>query len=177
MKLNKEEQAPNFRVKDIFGTEIDLSKMDSHKILISFFRYAECALCNLRIAELKRASEVFQKEDIEVITIFQSHEESLKESIHKRHELDFTVISDPNFKLYDMYGVTTSWGKLLRTASLKGIKSTFAASSQGFKLGGRVEGKFNQIPADFLLDRNKRIKIAHYGSSLIDHMPLEEILN
>jgi len=50
------------------------------------------------------------------------------------------------------------------------------ASQKGFKLGGKVEGKFHQIPADFLLNRDKYIELAHYGNSIIDHIAIDEII-
>ncbi|TPN87066.1 redoxin domain-containing protein [Aquimarina algicola] len=176
MKLKPGYRAPTFKTIDIFGNEFDLSKINDSKIFLSFFRYAECALCNLRIAELKKEASNFQSQNIEVIAIFQSDSKSIKASIYDRHQLKFTVISDSNFKLYNLYQVTPSWRKLLRTASLKGLKSIARAASEGYKLGGKVEGRFNQIPADFLIDLNGEIKIAHYGTSVIDHIPIREIL-
>lgn len=44
MQLSKGQTAPSFNVKDIWGNDIDLSKIENKKILLSFFRYAECAV-------------------------------------------------------------------------------------------------------------------------------------
>jgi len=176
MKLKEGQKAPNFEVTDIQGKRVNLYEIPNQKIFLAFFRYAECALCNLRVSELKNATERFKKLDIKLIAIFQSSNESLIKSIHNRHSFDFTIISDPNSKLYDIYGVKSSWIKLIRTTTWKGIKSMIKASSKGFKLGGKIEGKFNQIPADFLLNKDKYIEISHYGNNLIDHIPIERII-
>jgi peroxiredoxin Q/BCP len=177
MKLKQEQKAPNFSVTDIYGESINLYEYYEGKIMLSFFRYAECALCNLRISEIKRYAEEFEKQRIKIIAVFQSEAKSLQNSISSRHDFDFTIISDPEMKLYKQYGVKASWLKSLRTMSIRGFKAMKAASSKGFKLGGKVDGKFHQIPADFIIDENKRIEIAHYGNSIIDHLPLKDILN
>lgn len=58
----------------------------------------------------------------------------------------------------------------------EGISSALKASKMGFALGGKVEGTFNQIPADFVINKNGIIDIAHYGNNVIDHIPLREVL-
>lgn len=176
MKVKTGQIAPNFEVADIFGNKINLHSLSSHKIILTFFRYAECALCNLRISEIKSASKKMHELDIQLIAIFQSSKESLIKSIFDRHTFDFTIISDTELKLYNLYNVKPSWIKLVRTMSWKGIKEMVKASSKGYKLGGKVEGKFHQIPADFLINKNKEIELAHYGTNLVDHLSLATVL-
>lgn len=153
MKLKQGQKAPNFKISDIHGTKINLYELSNQKVILTFFRYAECALCNLRISEIKKESERLKKLDIKLIAVFQSSKESLIKSIYDRHSFDFTIIADPKLELYNLYGVKPSWIKLFRTTTWEGISSMLKASKKGFKLGGKVEGKFHQIPADFLLNR------------------------
>jgi peroxiredoxin len=176
MKLKLGQSAPNFEVLDIFGNSINLYELNNNKVLLTFFRYAECALCNLRVSELKSASDRFQALDIKLICIFQSNTEKLRKSIHERHNFNVIIIADPNRTLYNRYGVKPSWLKLLKTVSRKGISIMAKASAKGFSLGGQVDGKFHQIPADFLLDKNKRIEVVHYGNSLVDHISITDIV-
>lgn len=176
MQLQKGQKAPQFSVNDIWGNTVDLSKIESTKTLLSFFRYAECAVCQLRIVEIMRAKEDFKKQNIAVIAIFQSPAESLKASIVDKTKFDFTLISDPDRKLYELYQVKPSWLKTLKTVNAKGIKRVLASMKEGFKPGGKIEGLMNQIPADFILDKNKNILTAKYGDNVIDHIPLVEVL-
>ena len=176
MKLKQGQKSPNFEISDIHGAKINLHKLSNHKVLLTFFRYAECALCNLRISEIKNESERLKELDIKLIAVFQSSKESLIKAIYDRHSFDFTIISDSELKLYKLYSVKPSWIRLMKTTTWKGIKSMMKASSKGFKLGGKVEGKFNQIPADFLLNKDKYIEIAHYGDNLIDHISINKII-
>ncbi|WP_430907744.1 peroxiredoxin-like family protein [Maribacter sp. 2-571] len=176
MPLQKGDHAPNFIRYDIHGEEVHLHSLKHEKILLTFFRYAECALCNLRIAELQKEKDRFRELDIHLIAIFQSSKGSLLQSAYQHHKLHFSIIAEPELELYRLYHVHASWSKLFRTIDFKGIRSMIDAKAAGFSLGGRVEGKFHQIPADFLIDRSKHIEIVHYGRNLIDHIPLEMIL-
>lgn len=176
MKLKQGQIAPNFEVTDIHGKKVNLHKLSNQKILLTFFRYAECALCNLRIAEIKNETERLKELDIKLIAIFQGRKDSLFDNIYKKHLFDFIIIADAKLELYDLYSVRPSWIKLIRITTWKGISSIIKASKKGFKLGGKVEGKFHQIPADFLINRERHIEIAHYGTNIADHIPIEKII-
>ena len=175
MKLVSGQKAPSFVTKDIFGNTIDLNQIPSEKILLSFFRYAECAMCNLQIAKMMKHKELFAQKGIQLIAVFESPVDSLKSGIANRHQFDFPIIADTNRELYDLYKVNPSWLKTLRTMSVKGMQHLNEATKKGYKAGGKVEGTLHQIPADFLIGKDKIIQIAHYGNSVIDHLPLEEI--
>jgi peroxiredoxin Q/BCP len=175
MKLKAGQVAPQFIIDDIWGNVISLREMQSQKILLSFFRYAECAMCNVQVSHIVRAQQNFQLNNIKVIAVFESPAESLRKSIADRHHFSFPIIADVNRTLYDLYHVTPSWTKTLRTVGVKGFKHLGEAIKSGYKIGGKVEGTFHQIPADFLIDKNGVISIAHYGSSVVGHLPLENI--
>ncbi|MEL1240417.1 peroxiredoxin-like family protein [Flavobacterium flavipallidum] len=175
MKLVPGQKAPLFVTKDIFGNTVDLNQIQNEKILLSFFRYAECAMCNLQIAKIMKSKDLFAKKGIQLITVFESPTESLQSSIAYRHQFDFPVIADTNRDLYDLYKVHPSWFKTMRTLSAKGFQHLAEATKKGYKAGGKVEGTLHQIPADFLIGKDKVIQIAHYGNSVIDHFPLEKV--
>ena len=177
MKLKIGQKVPKFLKKDIWGNEINLSQLSSQKVLLTFFRYAECALCNFRISEVMRYQNQMQEQGIHFIAVFESPVDSLQKSVADRHQFKFTIIADPNRELYNLFQVKPSWTSLFRTMSFKAIKMVIAANKLGFKPGGKVEGAFNQIPADFLISKLQIIEIAHYGNSVIDHLPLDEILH
>ena len=177
MKLKTGQKAPKFIKEDIWGNEINLSELSSQKVLLTFFRYAECALCNLRISDIMGYQTQLQKQGIHFIAIFESPVDSLRKSVADRHQFKFTIIADPERELYKLFKVKPSWLNLFRTMSFEAIKKVIAANKLGFKPGGKVEGAFNQIPADFLMNKSGIIEIAHYGNSVIDHLLLDEILN
>ncbi len=175
MKLTTGQKAPTFIKKDIYGKSIDLNDLHGERILLSFFRYAECAMCNLQISKIVKAKSLFAAHDIKLIAVFESPADSLKLSIADRHQFDFTIIADTERELYSLYKVHPSWIKTARTMSVKGFSHVVDALKLGFKIGGKVEGTLNQIPADFLISKNGVIEIAHYGDSVIDHLPLDKV--
>ena len=77
--------------------------------------------------------------------------------------------------LYDLYNVSPSWFGTMRTLSFKGISDIMKASKMGFKPLGKMEGKMNQLPADFLINKNLFISEVYYSKSVDDTMPLEKI--
>jgi len=175
MKLVAGQKAPLFVTKDIFGNNVDLNKFQNQKILLSFFRYAECPLCNLQISKIIRHKDLFEKKGIKVIVVFESPAESLRLSIANRHGFDFSIIADTNRELYKLYKVHPSWVKTLRMISVKGFQHVFEAMKKGYKAVGKVEGTLHQIPADFLIGYENKIEIAQYGNSVIDHFSLEKL--
>ncbi|MFA9188512.1 redoxin domain-containing protein [Flavobacterium sp. FBOR7N2.3] len=175
MKLAQGQKAPLFIVKDIFGNTIDFNNIENKKIVLSFFRYAECPMCNLQIAKIMQQKENFEKHNLKLITVFESSAESLKASIYDRHAFNFTIIADINRELYELYGVHPSWLHTINTFSLKTILNLKEAFKKGFEIMGRIEGTINQIPADFIINEDKTILMAHYGNSIIDHLSLEKI--
>ncbi len=176
MKFIPGQKAPLFAVQDIFGNTVNLAQIQNQKIILSFFRYATCPMCNVQIAKIMQQKEYFEKNNLKVIAVFESSAESLMEYIVDRHDFHFTILADPNRELYRMYGVKPSWLKTLKTLSLKGLENILLALKKGYKIISKVEGTVNQIPADFLIDEDKIIRIAHYGDSVVDHYPLENFL-
>lgn len=176
MQLRKGELAPLFVATDIWGKPIHLDQLGNKKVLLSFFRYAECAICQLRMVEIMREKERLKQLDITVIAVFQSPAESLIKGIVEKTKFDFTIIADPNRRLYELYSVKPSWLKMIQTVNLNGIRRVYQSIKEGFKPAGKVEGLFHQIPADFIIDENKRIVVAKYGNNVVDHIPLNEIL-
>lgn len=176
MHLQKDQMAPSFKVEDIFGNKIDSQSLPNQKTLLSFFRYAECAICQLRMVEIMREKTKLKAADVGVIAVFQSPKDSLLKNIVDKTWFDFPIIADPERKLYDLYGVKPSWLKAIKTLNLSGLKRVGQSIKAGFKPGGKVEGNFYQIPADFIVDRNGKILKAKYGENVIDHVDLSELL-
>ena len=54
MRLTFGDTAPAFETTSIDGRPIRLDDFRGQKLLLAFFRYASCPLCNLRISELIR---------------------------------------------------------------------------------------------------------------------------
>jgi peroxiredoxin Q/BCP len=171
MRLSAGQKALAFDTTDIFGKKIALNETLHQKILLSFFRYASCPLCNLRVNHLIRNFEKMSASGLTVIAIFQSPIESIRTYVGKQ-DAPFQIIADPHQLLYKKYGVTGSMlGMLKSSLRIKDISQSF---SLGF-LPGKIEGSFTMVPADFLIDKNFVINTAFYGKDLGDHLPFDNI--
>jgi len=172
MRLNKGEPAKHFTTKDVFDRYISLDNYKGKKLMLSFYRYASCPLCNLRINQLIQQYNSFHDNGLEMLAFFQSPKESILEYVGK-HDAPFSIIADPNRKVYRTYGVESSWIGFFKGSVLK-ISRLKEAIEKGFK-PGRMEGNKALIPADFLIDEDQNIVRAYYGKDIGDHLPIEEI--
>jgi len=169
MRLAEGQQAINFKVKD----NLSLEDYKGQKLLLAFFRYASCPLCNLRIDELIKKDPFFKEKGLKIIAVFQSPVESIREYVGKQ-DAPFPIVAAPNRDIYKLYGVETSVLGTLK-ALLKPAKFKDALD-KGFK-PGKSEGAKTLIPADFLIDEDLNIIKAYYGKDIGDHMPIETIID
>ncbi|MBT7767699.1 MAG: peroxiredoxin family protein [Bdellovibrionales bacterium] len=129
------------------GEPINLSQYKGKKIWLAFFRYSSCPLCNLRISEMITNYEKWQQKNLEILAVFQSGPDNIKRYVGKQ-EPPFTIIADPEQKLYELYKVGNDYKGF---ASLNVMKLGTQAMLKGF-LPGVIEGDPSRIPADFLIN-------------------------
>jgi thioredoxin-dependent peroxiredoxin len=87
------------------------------------------------------------------------------------------LLSDPDGKLYKMYGVESS-PEIVNQVMTSGSASNrvVEADKAGFKLTPQEGSNFFRIPADILIDENFNIFKVHHCDKLINHLPIDEIL-
>ena len=170
-RMKTSDRAIDFTVKTVGGGYINLHDFKGEKILLSFYRYAACPFCNLRIQEFLKKYAYYKANGLYVIAVFQSPESSMLQYVGKQ-EVPFALIPDPNRDLYEMYRVEKSIEGLIR--GMLQINRFAKALRKGF-YPGRVENGIDSLPADFLIDSNFTIKKAHYGKDIADHLSFEEI--
>ena len=171
LKLRDGNTAIDFEVEDIDGNQVILSSYFGRPILLSFYRYASCPLCNIRLNELIHRFPRYKDAGLDGIAFFQSPLESIQKYVTSKHEIPFPIIADPSHEIYQKYGVTSSrWGYI------KGL-FRFHRFIKAFRNGywiGKMENMHTLIPADFLIHNSKEVK-AYYGKHMGDHIPFREI--
>jgi thioredoxin-dependent peroxiredoxin len=171
MRLKTGTTAPPFETIDMDGRTIQLADFHGQKLLLAFFRYASCPLCNLRISELIRHQPELQMQGLQILAIFQSPLERLQQYAGRQRP-PFSMIPDPDGRLYRLYGVESSWSGFLKGSLRVGALAT--ATARGF-LPGPMDGNKARIPADFLISPDLIIQTAYYGNDIGDHLPLPNI--
>lgn len=173
--LQSGEYAPLFQRVDQNGNMISLETYRGRKLLLAFFRNAACALCNLRVHQFIQRYPQWQQYHLDVICVFESPEAALHQHVGQQ-KTPFPLIADPNAELYTLYGVETSAAKTQATLAQPNVHQfTDEAAAAGFKLTPEEGSNFNRIPAEFVLDEDGIIRIAHYGRLITDHLPYETI--
>ena len=103
MRLSKGDVINNLNLPAITGKNFDIKEISGKKTLLTFYRFATCPFCNLRIYEMqKRFTELENK--LNVVAIFDSPIDFLIKSM-KKHDTSFTILADENFEYFTKYEV------------------------------------------------------------------------
>ncbi|PCI32298.1 MAG: hypothetical protein COB54_07300 [Alphaproteobacteria bacterium] len=165
-------KAANFSATLHTGDNFELSSLTGKKIWLAFFRYSGCPLCNLRVNQIIKRKEEFNKLNIQVVAVFQSDRENTAKYVGKQ-DIYFPLICDPEQDLYKLYGVSSSVSGLF---SMDAMSKLYKALKNGF-LPGIPSGDMTRIPADFLIDEDFNIAFEFHGKDIGDHIPFDKVLN
>ena len=175
MLLHPGMAAPHFTAQDLFGNTIDLSTLLGKPVLLSFFRNAACALCNLRVHHMIRQYPGYTQLGLIMIAVFESPREPMLAYVG-RQDAPFPLLADPEARLYNLYGVETSAAKLAQTMAMPETAATVqAAAALGFPLIRETDSNFERMPADFLIGPDGLLLQAHYANQITDHLPFAVI--
>ena len=136
------------------------------KKVLSFLRYYGCPTCRLDMEDYKKNIEKFAAQNADVYCVLQSTPETLKEEHVAKDSYPFTLILDPEQKLYKQFAVLPALVKE-QLVTPKDMPKLRASSAAGFQ-HGKSEGEEYQLQAVILLDENNKVTFAHYGTSLSD---------
>lgn len=176
MKLEPSVKAPVFALKDVFGRMIDLNQYTDKRILIGFFRHAGCPFCNLRVHALTKLHEELKTKGMEMIFFFESKESVLLRSTFHKEVSPIPLISDPEKKWYDAYGLEKSTAISAKSHVLEFAQTAFKAYRAGVPIHAMADGEsINTIPAEFLIDKNLVIKKVHYAKGLNDRISIDVV--
>lgn len=172
MRLRENESAIDFSCEDIYGNPIKLSDYQDRRLLLSFYRYASCPFCNLRVNQLIKKCDDFQNKGLKVLAFFESPNSSILKYIGKQKP-PFPIVGDPERLVYKLYGIESSVFGLLKAMTIK--LSKFIQAIRSGYLPGKMETDLFLLPADFLIGPDQKIHKAYYGNDIGDHLPITEI--
>ena len=173
MKRKPGDKVTSIRLPAIDGTQFDLDSLKGKPFMLSFFRFASCPFCNLRMHELVTGFDRFG-DDFTVVAVFDSPLENLREHAD-RHQSPFPVLADELNIYYKLYAIEHSVIGVLKGMVLRMPKLMYGMFVKGY-IPLRIQGSMTTMPADFLVDRQGFIREAHYGKDEGDHLPLETVV-
>jgi peroxiredoxin Q/BCP len=126
-KLSAGDRAAAFALKDQHGTTVRLSSFKGNKVLVYFYPKADTPGCTTQSCGLRDVAD--QIGDTVIVGISPDQPEKLAK-FDAKHELGFTLLSDPEHEVAEAYGV---WGekKLYGKAYMGIIRSSFLIDESG----------------------------------------------
>ncbi|MFA7242665.1 MAG: peroxiredoxin-like family protein [Sulfuricellaceae bacterium] len=172
MKKNAGDKVSNIRLEALDGAVFDLSSLNGRPFMLSFFRFASCPFCNLRMHELvKRFEELGDK--FTIVAIFDSAPDNLREHA-TRHHAPFPVLADAQGVYYTRYGIEHSAAGVLKGMIFRLPTLLYAMFAKGY-LPQKINGSMTTMPADFLVDASGIIRVSYYGKDEGDHLSFEAV--
>ena len=174
-KLQQDSKMPDFEYNTPFHTGLTLCQTvekTQGKTALVFLRYYGCTLCQLDLRRYRESYDQITAGGGQLLVVLQSDPKALAEQIGP-DTFPFAIVCDPEQKLYKELDI----GVAKSTMELADAK-TIAKIAQAKKLGlehGTYEGEELQLPAVFVMDRERNLTFAHYGSSAGDVPDAEQL--
>jgi peroxiredoxin len=147
---------------------------------LQFRRFAGCPLCNMHLQSFVRRHDEIAANGVREVVIFHS---AVSELLHHEDHLPFTVVADPEKRLYREFGVEASWRALLDPRVWLPIISTVFNSVREVVRHRRPippvkpAGGSLGLPADFLIAADGRVLAYKYGVHADDQWSVDEVLS
>lgn len=162
----------DIRLPAVDGTDFRLDSIAGKRFMLSFFRFAACPFCNLRIHELVSRFDEFG-DNFTIVAVFDSSPANLRRHA-ERHHSPFPILADEHKVYYREYAIERSLGRTLKGAATRMPSVLYAMFVKGYwptSFGGRL----TTMPANFLVDEKRIIRVAHYGQDEADHLPIKDV--
>lgn len=172
MRLQSGQTAPAISLPNIDGSALDTRALAGRAYMLSFYRFAGCPFCNLRMHRLVSSYAEFGG-NLELVAVFDSSLENLQRHVAK-HEAPFPVLADESNQSYKAYRVERSLAGVMR-----GMIFRFPTLIKSMLMGNlptTIRGSMTTMPADFLIDGDGVIVKAYYGKDEGDHFPISEVV-
>ena len=129
ISLQEGDKAPAFKSKDQDGKPVSLSDYKGKKVALYFYPEDDTPTCTVEACNLRDNYSLLKKEGIVVLGVSPDDEKKHKK-FEQKFNLPFTLVTDPDKKIIDKYGV---WGeKNLYGRKYMGLhRTTFLIDEKG----------------------------------------------
>lgn len=171
MQIITGQPAPDFSLIDINGIEFKTERLQGKRYLLTFYRFASCPFCNLRLHRVIQKYKSYGN-DFEVIAVFDSTLKNLQK-YSSRHQSPFPILADENQTAHRLYQIKHSTSGVIKGVIFR-FPSLILSLLKGY-IPWRIKGDITAMPADFLIDENGIIQTIYYGRDEGDHIPMHLI--
>lgn len=170
-KLAIGNSSPQLNAVDLAGKTISFEKVTSPYVLLAFLRYSECPWCNLALHRLAMEKKLLHDSNCEIIAFIQSTPSDIKKSIIDKHAVtpDFTIIADPEMKIYHQFGINISLLSGLKH-HLRHIPAWVESVRKERFTQKSINGDFFLAPAAILVSTaDNKVISADYNADFYEH--------
>ena len=172
MDIKAGEKAKLFSLQSFTDKKFELNSIKGKRCLLSFYRFAACPFCNLRIHELVQRHDEFGENFI-IIAIFDASLDNLSKQSNKHHA-PFPILADENGLVYQQYCVRRSVLGMFKGMFGRLPLLLYAMLMKGY-VPLQIKGNITTMPVDFLIDENGIINRTYFGQDAGDHLSLGKI--
>ena len=165
--------APQFTLPAIDGSTFNMADMKGKRVILTFFRFSTCPLCNMRIRRIIQRWNEFSKDAV-MVAVFDAKVGELQKRM-KKHDAPFVVVADETYEQFNKNGVKKSFFKFMWGA-LRSPLTLLQATLRGYVPLTLSISKLSTIPVDILIDEEGNVVEAHYCKDTADHIPLDRMI-
>lgn len=154
------------------GKTLSAEAKKASRTAVIFLRYFGCTLCQYEIHKLIVNYDKLTKNGGNIMVVLQSDPAIAGEGLRKE-DIPFDLVCDAKAELYIHNSVfpAESFAEL---TDAKTMAKIMEARKEGFT-HGKYEGSELQLPATFVLDKDRKVLYAHYGRSASDIPTINEL--
>ena len=135
---------------------------------------AGCPFCNLHFHSIEKLKELYKKNDVVLISVYESSAENLTDMIADQSFYSI-MVPDSQSKLYTQFSLERSLLGLFKYMLLGGGLADAMKGMQLFKKKVKLDGHTDRKEAEFLIDANGQVALAHYASAPGDLLPIATV--
>lgn len=163
------ETAPNFKLADHTGKELELYEMiKAGPVVMIFYRGQWCPICNKHLANLQEGLEEVRLKGAQIIAVTPEKQENIDKTIVKTN-ISFPVIYDEDYLIMKAYHVdfipqkktTMSYNTFLNA----NLKKAHSDDSQTLP-----------VPATYIIGTDGKIKYVHFDPDYKNRASINEIV-
>ncbi len=171
--LSSGDKAPHFTLPAIDGSTFNMADMKGKRVILTFFRFSTCPLCNMRIRRIVQRWNEFSKDAV-MVAVFDAKIGDLQKRM-KKHDAPFVVVADETYEQFNKNGVKKSFFKFMWGA-LRSPLTLLQATLRGYVPLTLSISKLSTIPVDILIDEDGKVVEAHYCKDTADHLSLDRMI-
>jgi len=103
MTVTKGRPAPDFELEDDSGERFRLSSHAGSRLLLVFYPGDNTLVCTRQLCDYRDGMEVFRELGVDVVGI-SADDAASHRKFRERHDLPFTLLSDPELVVAEQYG-------------------------------------------------------------------------